>query len=200
MHYNLIFEGLIPGSLLRSSSSTKNRKEITMKPIKSTIGKLALALAMVAMSSGLAMATGTGTGTLTVSAFITDQCEIGNSTLNFGAYNPASEADLTGFTALSVVCTTGTTAKIFSSTAIASRLIQRQVVAGNSGGNGTLTYRLFTDATRTTDLGNDDTAADIAYLGSGQVDTPTLYASITQGQTSATAGVYYGTANLTVSY
>src|ERR1035437_9795074 len=100
MHYNLIFEGLIPGSLLRSSSSTKNRKEITMKPIKSTIGKLAMALAIVAMSSGLAMATGTGTGTLTVSAFITDQCEIGNSTLNFGAYNPASEADLTGFTAL----------------------------------------------------------------------------------------------------
>ena len=170
-----------------------------MKPIKS-IRKLALALAMVAMSSGLAMATGTNSGVLTVSAFITDQCQIGNSSLNFGQFTPGTA--LPGTTTLSVVCTSGTTASIYSQTALSSRTMTRQTVSGKTT-SGTLTYHLYAspaDQTALNDLSADgSTLGLLAYTGTGQTTTPTLYANIASTETGV-AGIYYGVADLTISY
>jgi spore coat protein U-like protein len=164
-----------------------------MKRILLVLAVFGLILGM----NGIAMAV-TNTSTLTVSAYITDQCQIGNATLAFGVYDPASDTDLAGTATLSVVCTSGTSAKIYSTTAIVSRTIARQTVTGKTT-SGSLTYRLFTDAGKTVDLGIIDTENAISYTGTGQTETPTLYASITKSQSQA-AGVYYGTANLTISY
>jgi spore coat protein U-like protein len=173
-----------------------------MKPIKS-IGKLAMALAIVAMSSSLAMA-GLNSGVLTVSAYITDQCQIGNSSLNFGPF--VTGTTLPGTATLSVTCTNGTLARIYSQTLPINRTMALQNVAGKTAGpNGsTLTYRLFatnTDqANELIDLSSDGISNGLlTYTGTGQPGAPILYANIDSTQ-NGSAGIYYGTADLTITY
>src|ERR1700758_4744544 len=63
--------------------------------------------ALVASALGATAEAGTATGTFTVQATISSACLVSATTLNFGAYNPASATALTGTSTISVNCTSG---------------------------------------------------------------------------------------------
>ena len=140
----------------------------------------------------------TATGTLTVTATVANTCIIGDATLDFGSYEPVvshASANLDGSTKVSITCTKGASAKIYSTTAIADRKITNQ-----TAGTDALSYTLYTDSGRSTALGIDDTTGTIDVTNAtGQAQGIDLYGRIVGGQ-NVSAGNYSGTANLTISY
>lgn len=139
----------------------------------------------------------TATGTLTVTATVANTCIIDDATLAFGSYEPVvtnASANLDGSTKVSITCTKGASAKIYSTTAITDRKITNQT------GTDALSYTLYTDSGRSTALGIDDTADTIDVTNAtGQAQGIDLYGRIVGGQ-NVSAGNYSGTANLTISY
>ena len=140
----------------------------------------------------------TATGTLTVTATVANTCIIGDATLAFGSYEPVvthASANLDGSTKVSITCTKGASAKIYSTTAIADRKITNQ-----TAGTDALSYTLYTDSGLSTALGIDDNAGTIDVTNAtGQAQDIDLYGRIAGGQ-NVSAGNYSGTANLTISY
>lgn len=137
----------------------------------------------------------TATGTLTVTATVANTCIIGDATLAFGSYEPVvtnASANLDGSTKVSITCTKGANAKIYSTTAIDDRKI--------TNSTDELSYILYTDSNRSTALGINDTADTIDVTNAtGQAQDIDLYGRIAGGQ-NVSAGNYSGTANLTISY
>ena len=136
------------------------------------------------------------TSTLTVTANVQPTCLISDATLAFGEYLPVTThatADLDGSTAVSVTCTNGTAAKIYSSTPVLSRVIT------NTNDSETLNYKLYTDSNRQTELGITDAAGTISVTGTGLAQPINLYGKVIKNQ-QVTVGSYTGTANLTISY
>ena len=136
------------------------------------------------------------TSTLTVTANVQPTCVISNATLAFGEYLPVTthaNADLDGATTVSVTCTNGTAAKIYSSTPVLSRVI------ANTNDVHTLTYKLYTDSNRQTELGTTDAAGTISVTGTGVAQPIDLYGKVIKNQ-QVTVGNYTGIANLTISY
>lgn len=170
------------------------KKDFKMKKIFKTMPKLLGSIIFLGFSNQLFAAV--SASTLTVTANVQATCTIADSTLLFGEYLPVTTHATTALnaqTTLAVNCTNGTSANIYSTTAIADRTIK------NTNDTRTLSYELFTDSNRLTELGTTNSAGTIAVTGTGISQAINLYGRITQNQ-QVTVGSYTGVANLTISY
>lgn len=154
-------------------------------------------LALVASAVGLA---GTATGTFTVQAVINSACNVSASTLNFGAYNPASATALTGTSTVSVYCTNGsayTTALNVGSGG--GTFATRTLLNGSSD---TLNFNLYRDAGYS-QIWGDGSASTYTVAGTGAglltANTITVYGQIPVSQDKP-VGTYTSTITVTVSY
>jgi len=144
-------------------------------------------------------ASSTATGTFTVQAVINAACNVSATTLNFGAYNPASATVLSGTSTINVYCTGGspyTTALNVGSGGgtFATRTL-------SSGGN-TLNFNLYRDAAYSQVWG-DGTASTYTVAGTGSglltANTVTVYGEIPISQDKP-VGTYTSTITVTVTY
>ena len=160
-----------------------------------------LALAIGAMLLGSSTFAATGTGTLTATATVLAACSIGNATLGFGAYDSANAANTDAATTVLVVCTSGSTYSIYSTTALASRVM----TTGVGGAGQSLTYGVYgstTDRTSGTQLPLTNTTGKISGTGSGLPQNVDLFGRVAALQ-NVVAGVYTNaaaTTNLTIEY
>lgn len=129
-------------------------------------------------------------------------CTVTSSAVSFGAYNPASPANVDVVGQVSVRC-------------LLPILVNFSVSVGNGAGasystgrrmtrtanGGTLTYNLYTSAARTTVLG-DGTDGSQTINGSGLLVSQTfqVYGRISGPQPTVTAGNYADTLIVTASY
>lgn len=170
-------------------------------------------LRKLTLASVLALAAGwgsqvqaaTGTNNLAVSATVVANCTISTTPLAFGSYDPVvanATTALDGTGAVTVTCTTGSTAAItlgqgaspVPTTSTDAAPLRRLL-------NGTanfLTYSLFIDSARTLVWGNDATV-DVATTGTGAADAHTVYGRVTAGQNQP-AGAYADTVVATVTF
>ena len=165
----------------------------------SKMNKFALAFStMLVGSSALAA---TGTGTLTATATVLASCTIGAAVLAFGVYDPASAVDNDAQTTVAVVCTTGSTYSIYSTTALASRFM----ITGAGGAGQQLTFGVYgstLDRTSGTQLPLTNTTGKIAGTGTGLPQNINLFGRVAALQ-NVVAGAYTNTltpTNLTIEY
>src|SRR5262249_5681957 len=120
-----------------------------------------LGAALLAASAG-ADAT-TATGSFTVQAVINAACNVSATTLNFGAYNPASVSALSGNSTVSVYCTGGT--PYTTSLNVGSgggSFVTRTLLSGSD----TLNFNLYRDSSYSQVWG-DGTGATFTVAGTG---------------------------------
>lgn len=160
-----------------------------------------LALAISAMLAGTGAMAATGSGTLTATANVLASCTIGSAALGFGTYDPASATNTDAATTVQVVCTNGSAYSIYSTTALASRLM----ITGIGGAGRELTFGVYgspTDRTSGTQLPLTNTTGKIAGTGSGLPQNVDLYGRVAALQNVFT-GAYTNAAaptNLTIEY
>ena len=154
-----------------------------------------------AMLVGGAATAATATGTLVATAVVVASCTIGAATLAFGVYDPASSNPLDAQTTVPVVCTSGSTYSIYSTTPLATRTM----VTGLGGTGKVLTFDVhgsILNRTNNIPLPVTNTAGSIAGTGNGLLQNVDLFGRVAATQ-SVTAGVYTNAAaltNLTIEY
>jgi spore coat protein U-like protein len=147
------------------------------------------AATMLGVSPAMA---GVTSGTLDVTASVAAACTIGNGTLSFGAYNGITQAAVDGQAAVSVTCTNTTAYNIYSQTAAVNRKM--------SDGDNTLTYKLYTDGSRGTELGTDALTATISGEGDGTAHDVNVFGTIDAGQAAIPGSYEQASVDLTISY
>lgn len=156
--------------------------------------------AAVLLAAGtVADATTTASNTFTVQAVINAACDVSATTLNFGAYNPASASALTGTSTISVYCTGGspyTTALNVGSGG--GTFATRTLLSGSN----TLSFNLYRDAAYS-QIWGDGTASTYTVAGTGSglltANTLTVYGQIPISQDKP-VGTYTSTITVTVTY
>ena len=165
------------------------------------VRSIKLALAIGAMSVGSVAMAAVGTGTLTATAAVLASCSIGAATLAFGVYDPASTANKEAQTTVSVLCTSGTTYSVYSTTPFASRVM----TAGAGSAGMVLAYGVQGSAANrsaSVQLPLTNTTGSIAGTGSGLPQLVDLFGSVPALQ-NVVAGAYTNAAapaNLTIEY
>jgi spore coat protein U-like protein len=162
--------------------------------------RAALAAVVLLGAGGIAEATSTATGTFTVQAVINAACNVSATTLNFGAYNPASASALTGSSTISVYCTGGspytTSLNVGSG---GGTFATRTLLDGSSD---TLNFNLYRDAAYSQVWG-DGSGSTFTVAGTGAglltANTLTVYGQIPVSQDKP-VGTYTSTITITVSY
>ena len=156
---------------------------------------MAIAALLVSADAGA----GTATGTFTVQATISSACLVSATTLNFGAYNPASASAATGTSTISVNCTSGspyTTALNVGSGG--GTFATRTLLSGSD----TLNFNLYRDSAYTQVWGDGSASTyTVAGTGSGLLtaNTITVYGQIPISQDKP-VGSYTSLITVTVSY
>ena len=150
-----------------------------------TLAKAAAGLSILALSA--VAGAQTATTQFQVTADVANACLVTATNLAFGVYDPFSATPKDGTSAINVTCTNGAAYGVSINGGATGRSM-----AGPLG--STLTYSLFGDNARTTAFNL------AAQTGSGAVIAHTVYGRIPAGQTSARAGNYAETVNVTVSY
>jgi spore coat protein U-like protein len=147
----------------------------------------------------VANAATTASNTFTVQAVINAACNVSATTLNFGAYNPASAAALSGTSTISVYCTGGspyTTALNVGSGG--GTFATRTLLSGSD----TLNFNLYRDAAYSQVWG-DGTVSTYTVAGTGSglltANTLTVYGQIPISQDKP-VGTYTSTITVTVTY
>lgn len=155
--------------------------------------------ALVASAVSATAGAGTATGTFTVQATISSACLVSATTLNFGAYNPASSSALTATSTVSVNCTSGspyTTALNVGSGG--GSFGTRTMLNGGS----TLDFNLYRDAAYSQVWG-DGTASTFTVAGTGSglltSNNITVYGQVPISQDKP-VGSYTSLITVTVSY
>lgn len=153
-----------------------------------------LAFAIGALVLGNAAFAAIATGTLDVSANIAANCvfAVGNATLPFGALTVtdlANGKNETATASVKITCAnSGAAAKLYSG---APRAM--------SNGTDTVTYDVYTEATRAAALGSTKAGgADVVADGTEQ--TITLWGKTTAGQGTKSIGTYTQALALTVEF
>jgi spore coat protein U-like protein len=140
---------------------------------------------------------GTDTGNLSVSARVDAACTIGDATLPFGIYDPASTTAATNSATFSVQCTNLTTYDITlggGSGGLTSGNVRTMKI--NAADTTGLNYELFSDVGLTTALG---IGTKLAGTGDGNANDVTIYGRIPVGQ-FVTVGTYNDTVLATINF
>ena len=148
--------------------------------------------AIASMLSATPAMADTETGNLNVTATVAKSCTVGDANLEFGAYNGLTQVARTGATVVAVHCTMGTSYKLFSATSLVNRKM--------TDGTNYLTYKLYTDTGRLTELGVDNTAANISGTGTGDSNDIDIFGTIDAGQNAVPGNYAQATADITVDY
>jgi spore coat protein U-like protein len=158
---------------------------------------LCLAVALLATSTGADAST--ATGSFTVQAVINSACNVSATTLNFGAYNPASATALTGTSTISVYCTGGSpyTTSLNVGTG-GGTFTTRTLLSGSDA----LNFNLYRDSSYSQVWG-DGTGSTFTVAGTGSglltANTLTVYGQIPVSQDKP-VGTYTSTITVTVTY
>lgn len=158
----------------------------------------AVAAVVLLGAGGIARAT-TATGTFTVQAVINAACNVSATTLNFGAYNPASATALTGSSTISVYCTGGSpyTASLNVGSG-GGTFATRTLLSGSD----TLNFNLYRDAAYSQVWG-DGSGSTYTVTGTGvgllTANSIPVYGQIPVSQDKP-VGTYTSTITVTVSY
>ncbi len=167
--------------------------------MKAKLNRLALAISVMLVGGSAVAAT--GTGTLIATATVLASCTIGAATLGFGTYDPGSATNTDAATTVPVICTSGSAYSIYSTTALASRMM----TSGIGGAGRELTFGVYgsaTERTSGTQLPLTNTTGKISGTGSGLPQNVDLYGRVAALQ-NVVAGVYTNaasTTNLTIEY
>ena len=143
---------------------------------------------------GLAL---TATGTFTSQIIITAECKVqSTNTLNFGTRGVLdTNFDVTA--AFTVQCTNSTTYNVglnAGSTAGGTTTTRLMVNAGN-----TVSYKMFSDAGRTTNWGNTVGTDTVTGTGNGTTQTLTIYGRVPP-QTTPAPATYSDLVTVTITY
>lgn len=137
------------------------------------------------------------TSTLVVSATVLNSCVVLPSTLLFGNVSSAANTDATA--TITVTCTLGTSYNVgLDAGAGASATTSARKMT--SLATDTLNYALYSNAGHTTNWGASVGVDTVAGTGNGLVQNLTVYGRVPSGQTTAPAGAYTDTVNITVEY
>jgi spore coat protein U-like protein len=164
----------------------------------------ALALGALSTVASDALAEGTDTDDLDVTATVIDNCTITAGTVAFGDYDPAIDnkaANLDGTGTVSVICTTGASAKVTLGQGVSADTgstdaapLRRMVYDTDNF----LSYSLFQEAGRTTVWGNTDATGVVATADGASHDL-TVYGRVAMDQ-NVPAGAYNDTVVATVTF
>jgi spore coat protein U-like protein len=159
----------------------------------SVLGALLAILSLAGSSAQAATATGTFNSTITIQA----NCQvISTNTLNFGTQNILT-ANTDASATFTVQCTNTTPYNVglnAGSTAggtVATRLM--------TSGAATVSYKMYSDAARTTNWGNTVGTDTLAGTGNGTTQTLTVYGRVPV-QTTPAPATYNDTVTVTVTY
>lgn len=170
------------------------------------------ALMASAVSAGLfatppaALAATPQTANLTVTATVQGFCTVKDGTLAFGTFSATGNQGATTVTNVNgsslnvqAMCNTGTTGTITADMGGHSANGVRQMLGG-AGGTNLLSYKLYTDSARTTEL--LPTTTTFTILGAGTSQDVTIYGQIPGGSNidNAPSGNYTDTVLLTIAY
>ncbi|GAK26782.1 Csu type fimbrial protein [Serratia liquefaciens] len=148
----------------------------------------------------------TTSATLTVQAVVQSSCyldsnagsNLGNALLDFGTLtnleNNVDAAATTAGSALSIICTDGTTYDVAANLGSNADDQQRQMANGSSR----LPYNLFSDSVRSTQIANGTPFA--SGTGNGLSQNINIYGRIPAGTALPSPGNYLDTVTLTVTY
>ncbi|NDD75073.1 MAG: spore coat U domain-containing protein [Gammaproteobacteria bacterium] len=145
---------------------------------------------------------GSTTGALAVTGTVTAVCQsLTANALAFGTYDPTAQTR-TATTTFSIECTASTPIAVAlnAGSTIGASMAARKMTDGLTN---TLTYQLYTDATRSIVWG-DGTAGSQTVTGVGiGIGSPlvfTVYGAIPSGQNDVVPGSYSDTITITVTY
>jgi len=172
------------------------------------INRLAISLFVMGASAvGISTSAyaGNASSSMSVSTNVAAVCTISAGALNFGGYDPTSNAVQNGTATMTVTCTSGAIATIdldqganphTGSTATAP---QRQLKFHDTTDHF-VNYQLFSENTHTT-VWAAGASNNVSYTGTGTASTLTAYAQIPGNQGTGTpAGTYTDTINATVNF
>ncbi len=140
---------------------------------------------------------GTDSDSFTVTATVTNSCDIDANDLAFGSYDPVSSTPLDAATTLTLICTNGAAYDIAmdaGSGAGASVTTRKMTNSGNL-----LNYSIYRNAGRTNVWGTTSGSNTVTGTGTGSTQTINIYGRIGINQT-APAGGYTDTVIVTVTY
>jgi spore coat protein U-like protein len=160
-----------------------------------TCGKALLALAACSAFSGAGLAA-TATGSFTSQIVITAECKVqSTNTLDFGSHG-VLDANVDATTTFTVQCTNGTGYNVGLNAGSSGGSIATRLMAN---GPASVSYRMYSDAGRTTNWGNTVATDTLAGTGNGSAQTLTIYGRVPI-QTTPAAGSYSDTVTITVTY
>jgi spore coat protein U-like protein len=151
---------------------------------------LLAATAALVVAAAPARAT-TTTANVNVTATVNASCTMTNATVAFGIYNPTAAVATDALGTLSVTCTKGTTGTITLAGTAGSRAMLL--------GANTLSYELYTDATRTTPWAGATTTVSVAAGTGSGAQAITVYGRIPASQFVA-PGSYADTVVATLNF
>jgi spore coat protein U-like protein len=154
-----------------------------------------LILALAAAAPTLRAAT--DDAVFTVSATVISACAISATDLDFGNYDPVAGTDVDATSSIDIACTLGSpysvalNAGTTPGATVATRLL--------TDGTDTLTYNLYSDASRTTVWGETIGTNVVTGNGSGATQTLTVYGRLDGGQ-NVPAATFSDTVTATVTF
>ena len=164
---------------------------------KSVIPCIAVGAVGLALMGGVAYAA-TATSTFGVDVTIVAQCLINSaSTLSFGSSQGVLSANVDQTSTIVVQCTDTTTYDIGldegagAGASVATRKL--------TGSGGTINYRLYSNAGRTTVWGKTVSTDTVSATGNGAAQSYTVYGRI-PAQTTPAPATYSDTITITVTY
>jgi spore coat protein U-like protein len=160
-----------------------------------------VSLAAVLPLSGLpALQAATATSSFTVSATVTESCQIVSaSTMAFPSFNALASADIDQTSTLSLRCTNTTPYNIGLSAGGGSGATVGTRKMSNGG--ETLNYTVYRDSSHSQIWGNTVATDTLASVGTGSNQSHTLYGRVfSSGLSSVIPGSYSDSVTVTVTY
>lgn len=152
-----------------------------------------LALSGVAFAAVAAQpALAADTAPLSVSASVSEVCNVTTSPVDFGIIDVTTAGDVDATGDFSVVCTSGTawTAAASAGDGVGASTAARKM----SDGANVLNYALYSDSERATNL------VSATGTGTGSAQANTIYGRVPSGQSSVPVGTYADSVTISLTY